>query len=97
MHQLYLKKAEEARITAAMDRENLLNVRLVDNARVPISPIAAGVFLSLVLAAMVGLGGGMGGALALEYLRPTFHSALDVEKHLELPVLALIPDLRGET
>jgi capsular polysaccharide biosynthesis protein len=39
---------------------------------------------------------GVGGVLTLEYVRPTFHSELDVERHLQLPVLALIPDLREE-
>jgi capsular polysaccharide biosynthesis protein len=44
----------------------------------------------------VGAGAGLGGALALEFLHPTFHSALDVERQLEIPVLALIPDLRAQ-
>ena len=50
--------------------------------------------LLIVLAMSVGLGGGVVGALALDLLNPTFHSAMDVERRLEIPVLALIPDLR---
>jgi chromosome segregation ATPase len=91
---LYSKKAEEARITAAMDREQLINVKIVDYSRDPIAPVSAGAALSLVLAAIVGIGGGIGGALGLEYLRPTFHSALDAQRHLQLQVLAVIPDMR---
>lgn len=94
MYLLYSKKAEEARIAAAMNRENLANVKVVDRARVPSNPVATRAALALLLAACVGMGTGVGGALILEYLRPTFHSALDVEEHLELPVLALIPDLQ---
>jgi uncharacterized protein involved in exopolysaccharide biosynthesis len=94
---LYSKKAEEARIAAALDREQLVNVKVVDPAQVPLIPVATGAALALALATFVGIGTGVGGALALEYLRPTFHSAVDVERHLELPVLALIPDLRENT
>ena len=94
---MYAKKAEEARIAAAMNREQLVNVKPVDSAQIPTAPLAAGTAMALLLAAIVGAGAGMGGALTLEYLRPTFHSAIDVERQLELPVLALVPDLREQT
>jgi uncharacterized protein involved in exopolysaccharide biosynthesis len=93
---LYRKKAEEARISGAMDRENLVNVKVTDRAQIPMLPVASNAALLLTLAAIVGLGAGIGGVLTLEYARPTFHSEIDVERHLRLPVLALIPDLREE-
>lgn len=94
LYNLYSRKAEEARIAAAMNREELVNVKLVDSARIPSAPLAAGVFFTLMLAAIVGAGAGVGGALTLEYIRPTFHSVIDIERELELPVIALVPDLR---
>ncbi|MGE0681052.1 MAG: GumC family protein [Candidatus Binatia bacterium] len=93
---LYSKKAEEARIANAMDQEDLVNVRITDRAQVPLVPIPSNATILLILAAIVGASAGVGGVLALEYVRPTFHSELDVERHLQLPVLALIPDLREE-
>lgn len=93
---LYSKKAEEARISGAMDRENLVNVKVTDRAQIPIAPVPSNAVLLLTLAAIIGLGAGIGGVLTLEYIRPTFHSEIDVERHLQLPVLALIPDLREE-
>ncbi len=93
---LYSKKAEEARISSAMDRENLVNVKVTDRAQIPVAPVPSNATLLLTLAAIIGLGAGIGGVLTLEYIRPTFHSEIDVERHLQLPVLALIPDLREE-
>lgn len=93
---LYSKKAEEARIANAMDQEELVNVKVTDRAQIPLAPIPNNATILLILAAIVGAGAGVGGVLALEYVRPTFHSELDVERHLQLPVLALIPDLREE-
>lgn len=94
--ELYSKKAEEARISGAMDQEDLVNVKITDRAQVPSAPLPSNAAILLALAAIIGFGGGVGGVLALEYVRPTFHSELDVERHLQLPVLALIPDLREE-
>lgn len=96
LYDLYSKKAEEARISGAMDRENLVNVKVTDQAQIPIAPVPNNATLLLTLAAIIGLGAGIGGVLTLEYIRPTFHSEIDVERHLQLPVLALIPDLREE-
>jgi uncharacterized protein involved in exopolysaccharide biosynthesis len=93
---LYSKKAEEARIADAMDKEKLTNVKAVDHAPVPSLPTPTKTALLVILAMFVGAGAGLGGALALEFLHPTFHSALDVERQLEIPVLALIPDLRAQ-
>jgi uncharacterized protein involved in exopolysaccharide biosynthesis len=96
LYALYSKKAEEARIAGVMDQENLVNVKVTDRAQIPSAPLPSNATILLLLAAIVGAGAGVGGVLALEYVRPTFHSELDVERHLQLPVLALIPDLRKE-
>lgn len=93
---LYTKKAEEARIADAMDKEKLINVKAVNHSSPPSLPVPTKGPLLVVLAMFVGAGVGIGGALALDFLNPTFHSALDVERRLEIPVLALIPDLRAQ-
>jgi len=90
---LYKQKGEEARVAAAMDQEKLVNVKVSDHARVPYQPLSSKALLSFVFAVVVGLGTGIGGALGLEYLKPTFHSSIDVEKHLELPVLGVVPEM----
>lgn len=96
VYAMYSKKAEEARIAGAMDRDNLVNVKVTDRAQIPREPVPSNATVLLALAAIVSLSAGVSGALAIEYARPTFHSEIDVERHLQLQVLALIPDLREE-
>ena len=93
---LYTKKAEEARIADAMDKEKLINVKAVNHAFPPALPLPTKSPLLIVLAMFVGASVGVGGALVLEFLNPTFHSSVDVERRLGLPVLALIPDLNTQ-
>ena len=95
-YQTYQKKAEEARIAAAMDRQGVGNVRITDEAHVPTKALPSGGVVALLLPMLVGAGIGIGAALTLEYMRPTFHSAMDVDRHLDLPVLALIPDFQRQ-
>ena len=57
-------------------------------ARAPVSP---NVTLNLVLGAVVGLIFGIGIAFFLEYLDTSVKTLEDVERHLQVPVLAVIP------
>ena len=55
------------------------------------SPVSPNVTLNLVLGAVVGLIFGVGIAFFLEYLDTSIKSLEDVEKYLQVPVLAVIP------
>ena len=55
------------------------------------SPVSPNVTLNLVLGAVVGLIFGVGIAFFLEFLDTSIKSLEDVEKHLQVPVLAVIP------
>lgn len=55
------------------------------------SPVSPNVTLNLVLGAVVGLVFGVGIAFFLEYLDTSVKSLEDVEKYLQVPVLAVIP------
>jgi polysaccharide biosynthesis transport protein len=88
----YFKKQEEARITEAMTDQSLVNVSVVDRAVPPIDP-QNGVLLPLLLGIMGGLALSTTMAVAIEFLSRRLRFEEEVERYLELPVLAVIPDL----
>lgn len=89
---LYRKKGEEARITEAMKTQSMVNVTVIEKAVAPIVPEN-----SKLLPAILGIIGGIGLAASMavivEYLNRRLRFEEEVEKYLELPVLAVIPDL----
>jgi uncharacterized protein involved in exopolysaccharide biosynthesis len=89
---LYRKKGEEARISEAMKNQSLVNVTVVEKAAAPLTPEN-----SRLLPALLGIIGGLGLAASMavivEYMNRHLRFEEEVEKYLELPVLAVIPDL----
>jgi uncharacterized protein involved in exopolysaccharide biosynthesis len=87
---LYQKKREEARISEAMDRDKLINVGVVERATPSATPIAQRRKSILLLAAFTGIAVGVCTAFGVEFFNPAFKDEREMEKHLELPVLATI-------
>ena len=94
-YRLYLSKFEEARISDAMDTKKITNVSLIGPAYTPLKPISPKVLLNIVLAIFLGGFGGLGLAFFIEYLDDSLEKPEDVEKALQLPVLASIPEGAG--
>jgi succinoglycan biosynthesis transport protein ExoP len=69
------------------------NIRVVDYAIAPDSPVGPRRLLSVALAFILSLAFGIGLALFLEYLDDTVRSTEDVENLLHLPALAVIPSV----
>ncbi len=94
--QLYdglLQKLKEAGITAGLRSSN---IRVVDPALVPTSPVAAAESPEHPAGAvLVGLVGGIGLAFFREYLDNTVKSPDDIESLTGLPSLAVVPSLPG--
>lgn len=67
------------------------SVEIHDEPVVSNSPVSPNVTLNLVLGAVVGLIFGVGIAFFLEYLDTSVKSLEDVERYLQVPVLAVIP------
>jgi uncharacterized protein involved in exopolysaccharide biosynthesis len=87
---LYRRKAEEARISDALDKRRIANVTIAENPGIPTSSsghrallLLAGLVCALCLALAV--------TFLLEYLNPRFRTRAEVERVLELPVLATLP------
>lgn len=75
-------------ITEKMTEESIV---IHEEAQISQNPVSPNVTLNLVLGAVVGLIFGVGIAFFLEYLDTSVKSLEDVERYLQVPVLAVIP------
>jgi uncharacterized protein involved in exopolysaccharide biosynthesis len=89
---LYRRKEKEAGILEAMEHESMVNVSVVEHAMPPLAP-ENGLLLPLLLGVVGGLGLATGLAVGVEYLNRRLRFEEEVERYLELPVLAVIPEL----
>lgn len=95
-YRLYLTKFEESRISDAMDNKKIVNVSLIEPALPPLKPVSPKVLLNIVLSIFLGGFGGLGFAFLTEYLDDSLEKPEDVEKELQLPVLASIPEQKAQ-
>ncbi len=89
---LYRKKAEEARITAAMDENKITNVAIGEFASRQGAPVGPPKNLSLLFAVMVGLVSGVGGAFLREFFDGSIKTEQEIRSSVDLPVLGSIPE-----
>jgi uncharacterized protein involved in exopolysaccharide biosynthesis len=94
-YRLYADKLEESRVSNAMDLQKIANVSLIDPALPPLKPVFPKVLLNLALSIVLGGIGGLGLAFLLEFLDNALGRDTDVERHLNLPVLASIPEFNA--
>ncbi|MCB1609272.1 MAG: polysaccharide biosynthesis tyrosine autokinase, partial [Xanthomonadales bacterium] len=95
--QLYdalLQRYKEIGITSNVDANN---VSIVDPALRPGSPFSPDLKRSLMISAFLGLIIGVGLAFLFEFLDDTLKRPEEVEKHLGISVLGVIPKLSGAT
>ena len=93
-YQLYVKKMEEARVSNAMDKEQMVNISTAEPALPPIKSVKPKILLNVILSIVLGAFSGLGAAFFSEYLAHTFNKPEDVERHLGLPMLASMTRLR---
>ena len=91
-NRLYLTKFEESRISSAMDAEKIASVRVIEPAEPPRRPLGSKARLRLVLGLIFGALGGIATAFLLQLTSGRLNTNDDVERYLELPVLASIPE-----
>lgn len=96
-YQLYLSKFEESRISDAMDNKKIANVSLIEPASPPLDPVSPKVLLNIFIGIFLGGFGGMGLGFFSEFLDDSLEKPEDVEKILQLPVLASIPEIENLT
>ena len=87
---LYKQKAEEARISDAMDEQNFGNASILQKASLPL-PAAGRTFLVwLFVISFAALTISVGVAFLVNYFDPAMQDEVDVEEFSQLPVLATI-------
>ena len=67
------------------------NIRIVEQATVPLSPIGPNKLKNLLLSIVVGCFGGVGLAFFSTYLDRSIRTEDDIEMYLQMPLLAVIP------
>jgi uncharacterized protein involved in exopolysaccharide biosynthesis len=87
---LYLHKREEARIADALDQTRILNIGLVQQPTIPLSPTRSPLmfaFVGILMAGMISVGL----VFTREYLDTSFRTPSEVLSELNIPVLAAVP------
>lgn len=88
LYEAVLKRLKETGVTGGLETNN---VSVIEEAVVPRTPIRPRKAVNLVAAVVVGLLVGVGTALTLEYFDTTVKTPDDVERHLGLPVIGIVP------
>jgi capsular exopolysaccharide synthesis family protein len=73
------------------------NVSIVELALIPKEPVSPNVKETVLLAGVIGLVLGVGGAFLIEYLDDTVKSPDDVARAMELPILGTVARIGGDT
>ena len=72
------------------------NVSTIDAAKVPDSPSSPNKMMNIGIATVLGMMVSVGVVFVLEFLDRTYKTPTDIERHLGLPILGEIPDLKGK-
>lgn len=87
---LYKQKAEEARISDAMDTQNFGNASILEKATLPLNSASRSVLVWLFVVSFASLMISVGVAFLFNYFDPALQDEVDVEAASQLPVLATI-------
>nr|MBC8360790.1 GumC family protein [Candidatus Desulfatibia profunda] len=88
LYDTLLSKIEESHIVDTLDTSN---IRIVQEAPLPLAPVKPKKRLNFILSIIFGLMTGVSLAFFLEYLDQTLRTEDDVQRYLGLPVLSVIP------
>jgi len=87
-----LQKLENARVSKDLElTDKTTTFRVVDQAVLPSYPVKPDRVKMILLGIFLGIASGIGAAIGLEYLDPSFKDEDSIESKLKLPVLVTIP------
>jgi uncharacterized protein involved in exopolysaccharide biosynthesis len=90
-YETYQARAEEARISEQMDQQKMVNISVIESARMPSRPVLPKKTLNLILAMVFGAAAGIGLAFLVEYLRSGFLTPESAGRSLGVRVLGTVP------
>jgi len=88
LYNTILSRIKESNVTGKID---MSNIRIVEMATLPRNPVGPNKLRNIFLAVMIGFIFSITGILLWDYFDKSIYTGEDVEKYLELPVLAVIP------
>ncbi len=91
----YADSLEQARIDESLERQRISNINIAEAPTLNHEPVRPKALLTLVLGFAVGLVGGLCLALAVEYFDHSLKTSDEIERRLNVPVLASIPQING--
>ena len=89
LYDTLLSKVEESNVVKDAD---VSNIRIVEKASLPLSPIKPKKKLNFALSVIFGLMTGVGLAFLLEYMDRSLRTEEDVQRYMDLPVLSVVPE-----
>ena len=90
VYSMLVQRYEEAKIS---EEGKLSNIRIINRANLPESPVSPKVKMNILIGLLLGLGLGIGAAFLLESLNTKINNLSDVERYVKLPILGTIPDI----
>ena len=91
------KRQSETDVSSQLKGLEALNVWIVDKADYPLNPASPNKRKNVLMGFLVGLAGGIGLALGLEYLNHTVKTSKDVSTSIGVPILGSIPAFESES
>ena len=91
------KRQSETAVSSRLKGLEALNVWIVDKAAYPLKPAFPNKRKNVLIGFLLGLAGGIGLALGLEYLDHTVKTSKDITNATGLPTLGSVPALDAET
>lgn len=95
LYMTLMGKQAEAALVGSVESGLLVNVRIVDPAKIPLYPVRPKKVLNTILGCIVGIITGVSGAFLKEYWDHSIKTIDEVKRHLELSTMATVPKAKS--